>query len=134
MADRLRVVAPRVGRVHLLEHWGISKLEEAFDLDALADSGAAAIGRGDLRGNTPDAVAARIACVHACTATTAELADALSITTRSVRELRLLAPDPKLVRAVRLQMGLRAAIEVLPAFVRDSATVDYQAWSRVDAH
>jgi hypothetical protein len=134
MADRLRVVAPRVGRVHLLEHWGISKLEEAFDLDALADSGAAAIGRGDLRGNTPDAVAARIACVHAGTATTAELADALSITTRSVRELRLLAPDPKLVRAVRLQMGLRAAIEVLPAFVRDSATVDYQAWSRVDAH
>ena len=127
MADRVRVVVPRVRRENLLEHWGLSALEDHFDLDTLADSGAAAIGRADLRGNAAEAVAARIACVHSGSATTAELADALSITTRSVRALRLLEPDPKLVRAVRLQMGLRAAIEVLPAFVRDPAKVDYHA-------
>ena len=113
LADRVRQVVPRVTRAALLGHWGLLELTEGVDLATLAESGAAAVGVGALRGRDARVVAARGACVHAAmSASTTTLANALEVTTRTVRTLRATPPDPRLVRAVRLQMGLRALIDV----------------------
>ncbi|MES2638366.1 MAG: hypothetical protein V4850_02760 [Myxococcota bacterium] len=110
LADTVRALLPRVRRADLLAQWGLVALDEAEHLELLAEAGAAAIGAPALSGRADDTVAARRACVHATDAGPNALAEALGIAARTVRHLRGQAPDPRLVRAVRLQMGLRAAI------------------------
>lgn len=111
LADRARELLPRLTRADLLAQWGAPALEEAHDLATLAESGAAAVAAPELRGRSDGVVAARRACVHAGEAPTAALAAALGVSRRAVRALRHESPDPRLVRAVRLQMGLRKVVE-----------------------
>lgn len=110
LADRVRALLPRVHRADLLSQWGLPALVEAVDLDQLADAGAAAIGVAALAGRTDAVVDARRACVHATDAASGRVAAALGVTARAVRHLRTQARDPAFVRAVRLQMGLRANV------------------------
>lgn len=115
LAGRVRETCPRVERDDLLAQWGISEFSEVLDLPLLAVSGAAAIGTADLLGNLPAQHLARCACVHAAAGTPAYLiAQSLGITERGVRRLMKSAPDAAMVRAVRLQMGLRQMITVDP--------------------
>ena len=111
LADRVRAFIPRITRAELLRQWGIGELLEAFELGDLADAEAAAAGLGVLRGKTPAVVEARVACVHAAPAAGARaLAETLEISERSVARLRRENADPRWVRAVRLQMGLRVVV------------------------
>ncbi len=109
VADRVRAVVPRVTRTELLRHWGIEELVEAVDLGTLAEAGAAAVGITTLEGRHALVVEARRACAQATSADTFDVATALGLAPRTVRDLRAAAASPLLVRAVRLQMGLRAA-------------------------
>lgn len=109
LPDRVRSLLPRLTRADLLAQWGIPSLAEGDALEHLADSAAAAAGVGALVGLSTPVVEARRAAVHACRDTPAsQVADALAVTPRCVRKLRLQEPDAALVRAVRLQVGLRA--------------------------
>ncbi len=129
LAERVRALLPRVKRTDLLAHWGIEGLEPAFCLRQLADAGAAAIAVSRLGGRGADVVQARRACVAAAPRdlSAADLAAALGVATRTVRHCRGEPADPTLVRAVRLQMGLRALVAPPEqgTFVRDGATFDY---------
>lgn len=111
LVTRVRETCPRVVRADLLRQWGVAEFGELVRMDLLAQSGAATIAAADLRGNTPDVVAARLACVHAAAGEpVAVIAAALAIDERSVRRHLARAPDAALLRAVRLQMGLRSMV------------------------
>lgn len=127
LADRVRALLPRVKRVDLLAHWGIDALDPAFCLGQLADAGAAAIAVSRLMGRGIDVVEARRACVAAAPSdvSTADLAAALGVATRTIRDCRGAPVDAGLVRAVRLQMGLRTVVVSAEegSFVRDASPV-----------
>jgi hypothetical protein len=111
IAERVRGTVPRVRREDLLAQLGVAELGEARDLPRLADAAAAAVGVASLVGRQTEVVRGRLAAVHAMPdAATIDLARALGVTTRAIRQCRQEAPDPTLVRAVRLQLGLRAAV------------------------
>ena len=109
LAERVRALLPRVNRRDLLEQWGIQRLDEAEALHHLSEAAAAAVGLPSLTGRQTIVVAARRAAVHACRGPATEaVAAALGLTSRAVRKLRAQPPNSELVRAIRLQMGLRA--------------------------
>lgn len=112
LADRVRTLLPRLQLADFLQHWRLAELVEADHLESLAAAGAASIGVGALSGRTEEHVAARRACVHATIAESGLVGEALGISQRQVRHLRTQAPNPDLVRAIRLQMGLRAGVPV----------------------
>jgi hypothetical protein len=79
--------------------------------DALVDAAAAAVGIPNLEGNHADAVRARRAAIEvASAATSSELARMLGMTPQGIRRLRRVPADPEVVRAVQLQLGLRARV------------------------
>lgn len=111
IADRVRKLAPRVQRADLLAQLGVLRLDEALSLPVLADAAAATVGVATLDGNGADVVRARLAAVHGAAEIPArEVAAALGVTDRTVRKLREREPEAALVRAVRLQVGLRLAL------------------------
>ncbi len=111
IAERVRKLAPRLQRRDLLDQLGVDSLDEAVHLDTLADAAAGAACVATLEGRCAEVVRARLAAVHAALEHPAPaVAKALGVTDRAVRKLRLQAPEPAMVRAVRLQMGLRAAL------------------------
>lgn len=123
LAERVRAALPRVTRTALLEHWGISEISPEFKLALLPESGAAAIGTR-LTGRSQAVVAARRACVRVgleAGVTVQQIAEALDLAERTVRDLRAASPDPRMVAAVRLQMGVRVAIAPVdePIFVAE---------------
>lgn len=113
LADRVRAILPRLSRTDLLRHWGLDELVEAFDLSLLNEAGAAAAGVAALVGNPAPIVRARRACVHAAEGVSAaDVARVLDISARVVRKHRSLPVDSRMVRAVRLQIGVRLGTPV----------------------
>ncbi len=83
LVERVRAIAPRLRRRDLWREWGCEELESVA-LPLLAESAAAA------------------------GFATSEVAEALGLTLRAVQRLRLRPAAPELVRAIRLQRGLRS--------------------------
>ncbi|MBI4951865.1 MAG: hypothetical protein HY908_07505 [Myxococcales bacterium] len=80
------------------------------DLGLLEDAAAAAFALTELRGRTPEAVAARHAAVHAagCAVPVRQMAELLGAGERTIERLRAQPCAPGLVAAVRGQWRLRA--------------------------
>jgi len=115
---RVRALLPRLRREHLLAKLGVTRLERGHDLTDLEDAAAAIIGKPTLVGRAALVHRARhaaVAVARAEGATTARMAELLGMSRRSVR--RLLRKDPRAayVRAVGLQLGLRALRAAPPA-------------------
>lgn len=111
ISERVRTLLPRVTRADLLAHWGLESLEEGFDLGRLAEAGAAAAGVASFRTRSKQVVAARRACVAVAAGHDADVvARALGLSPRTVRRLRADEPPAAMVRAVRLQLGLRLGV------------------------
>lgn len=107
---------PRVRRRFLLALVGIQRGPIAIELADLADAAAAALGLPELKGRGDANTVARLAAVHVMDglAPTKLLAEALSISTRAVQQLRTMSPWLPAVRAVGLQLRMRAAHRALP--------------------
>lgn len=104
---------PRIGRDDLLHHLGVMDLDAAeVRVDDLEEAAAAALALPELRGRGRDIAAARAAAARAIgeRADVATLAAALRVGERAARKLRRVEVAPELVRAVELQLRLRAAI------------------------
>jgi hypothetical protein len=106
---------PRLHEGELLAAAGWGELDLGAWVEStvgLADAAAAAAGRAHLEGGRGEAAAARRAAVAVGLELTepAEVSRLLGLTDRAVRKLRAEAPDPPLVRAIRRQLALRAAL------------------------
>lgn len=121
---RVREHLPRIDRRALLAHLPVYARDdgsEALDertglptrLDLLAEAACAAFALHDLRGRSPDACRARRAAVHAAgpSACSREVAEHLGIGTRALQSLRAQPIDETAIRAVTLQLRLRAAMQ-----------------------
>ncbi len=119
--DNLRRWLPRIDDRELLSHWGDLDLNGAVaNIADLATAAAAAYGVPVLRGNTSAVVQARRAAVHAMWTprvasgrerpATRVIAEQLGIGPRAVRKLRNQPACERGVRAVTLQLRLRAAM------------------------
>lgn len=123
-ATRSRVAAmlPRLRRDELLDELGLSgdaasSIDEApLDPTHRAGAAAASVGLAHLRARGQDEAAARLAAVHlaAGRVPVRELASALGVTPRAVFKLRVQLPLIALVRALALQLRMRAG-RMLPA-------------------
>ncbi|MDP2309520.1 MAG: hypothetical protein Q8P18_26090 [Pseudomonadota bacterium] len=120
LAARVREHLPRVRREHLLEHLGVPLLEACLVPEHLYEATTAAFAVPTLEPRTVAVVTARAAAVQAAHAElgTAGVAGVLLLASRTVRRLASVDVAPEALRAVRLQMALRAARPALPeAFV-----------------
>jgi hypothetical protein len=102
----------RLKREHILEALAMDDPDLVVDppADGLADAAAAAVCLPELD-NSAVGVAARIGAVHvAGDRTTAEIADLLGLSQRSIRRFRASPADPAVVRAIRQQLAMRAMI------------------------
>ena len=130
LPGRVREHLPRVCRGDLLVHVGVGVLEEAVHLEHLADAACAAFALPELKGRSAETVSARVAAVHAasgCSAAT--IAAALDLSPQTIRRMAAMPPRASAVRAVRLQMSLRAmrpAGEV--AFAREREAPAFASW------
>ncbi|MBM4369353.1 MAG: hypothetical protein FJ102_24280 [Deltaproteobacteria bacterium] len=108
---RVHAALPRLSRHQLLEILGVDELVPGFDIATLADAAAAAVATRDLSRRTPLVVEARRAAVELGSEHLYddELAALLGIHPRSIRKLRVRPVRLDLVRAIALQMGLRAS-------------------------
>ena len=102
---------PRVSDDQLAGYLGLASSEAPIRLDDLADCAATAFALRDLRGRPREATAARRAAIAAVAgrATTAELAELLGVSARAVSLLRRGPVRQEAVRAVRLQLLIRAS-------------------------
>jgi hypothetical protein len=108
---RVKALLPRLRRRELLAKYGLSQLDVGTSLDDLADAAAATVAAAALVGTRAPIVAARRAAIcfaRTQGATIADIAAWLSLTERAVRKLACQPADAKHVRAVGLQLGLRA--------------------------
>jgi hypothetical protein len=110
--NAVRELLPRVKRGDLLQHLGGEFAQAPLDLADAADSAAAALALIDLAGRGREAVLARAAGVRLLRphASQQSIARAFRMTERGVRSLLRVEVDPMLVRAIELQMRLRAAL------------------------
>ena len=127
-AQNVRTLLPRMRRDALLEcldpsDGGLARLLAAPELPpaehlapGLPEAAAAATALPDLDGRSTEVVAARHAAVHAVgvSAKLTSIADALSVTCRTVSRLRSEPAPPRLVRAVALQLWWRAGAGAAP--------------------
>jgi len=110
--EKVRQVLPRVDRRQLLDALGVTDLHPADGpLDLLPDAAAAAMALPHLRGSTREVRQARRAAAEVAgdRLRRKDLARLLHTSTPALRRDRGLRPDPALVRAIRLQLGFRAA-------------------------
>jgi hypothetical protein len=119
---RVRALLPRVDRDRLLAVLGHAALEPGASAAGLA-AAATAAGCDDLHRKSPTAMAAKVAAVavgRGLGLTTGPVAMLLGLDPRTVRRLARLPADPDLVRAIMLQLGLRAiAAPSAPSFVAE---------------
>ncbi|MBI4616103.1 MAG: hypothetical protein HY720_20975 [Planctomycetes bacterium] len=118
--DVLRDLLPDLPASDLVRHLGTEDLSPGCGLALLEDSAAAALGLWRLAGKARIVSRARAAAAHAGRefgATERELAAALRLTVRGVQGLLSASLEPDLVRAVRLQLGLRERLLGLAPFV-----------------
>lgn len=132
--DVVEVELPRFEGCTLPTRWGTGALSQPVALDRLADGTAAAFALPDLNGRSSEVVVARRAAVHAAWEHNShDVAAALCIAERTVRELRTLDSEPARIAAVRRSVSVRTAIAAnaiytpakpdFPRFVRESAAV-----------
>lgn len=109
LAAQVRAHLPRVRRADLIELLG-ADLDAQPRWETLAEAAAAAVAAPDLRADTPERVLARRAAVAVAVEAldTAQIAEILGLSRRAVQRLRAQEAPPALVRAVRLQLSLRA--------------------------
>jgi hypothetical protein len=108
---RVRALLPRLRREHLLAKLGVARLDRGHDLTDLADAAAAIIAQSKLAGRTVRVRRARHAAIAVARgegATTAQIAELLGVSRRSVRRLLGKGPRAAYVRAIGLQLGLRS--------------------------
>jgi hypothetical protein len=122
---RGRVVAVWT-REHVIEHLPRTKRSDLLAIarwdgapgatyEGLADAAAAAVALPNVDGNRADAVRARRAAIEVGSSLpTRELARLLGMTSQGIRRLRRAPVDADVVRAVHLQLGLRARPVVDP--------------------
>lgn len=110
IVNRVREFLPRVTRADMLRAVGLPAFEEVAGLDA--DAAAAAFGLPDVAGKGRSALAARAAAVHAAPpdCPTSDIARELGISPRAVQRMRKVKVPPAHLRAIRRQLGLRAAL------------------------
>ena len=118
-AAYVRALLPRVNRQQLVSCFGIDAPDRPVTtFESPAEATAAAAALPDLKGRSQEVVEARRAAVHAVGRglTAAQIGKTLNICKRTAKRLRKKPSEPRLVRAIRLQLGLRqpAATE-LPA-------------------
>ncbi len=124
LPERVREHFPRVTRAHLLAPLGVEGFDERRGLDA--DAAAAAFALPSLRGRAAEVVDARRALVAvAGDFEAAQVATALNISPRSVWRLAKVPPPEAHARAVRRQLGLRAALAARPLTVGESPAATY---------
>jgi hypothetical protein len=113
LRPRVRALLPRIRRADLLAKLAIKDLDAGGALDDLGDAAAAIIAVPVLIGRAPgiiDARRAAIAVARGQGADTARIAELLGISARAVRWLEGTAARPDHVRAIGLQLGLRARL------------------------
>lgn len=82
---------------------------------AVLDAAAAALALPNVDGNGADAVRARRAVIELFpSASTRDIARLLAMTPQGIRRLRRTAPDPDVVSAIQLQLGLRGRLVTDP--------------------
>jgi len=109
---RVALMLPRIRRRELVAELGADgDLTSAADLRAAA---AGALGIAGMDGRGVDRTHARVAVVHAAALPTASLAALLAITPRAVQQLRARVPSLAAVRAVDIQLRMRARFRALP--------------------
>jgi hypothetical protein len=109
---RVRAMLPRVDRARLLGLLGVDTLGPAFAPEHLVGAACAAAAIATLESRSPEALVARIAALHAGVPhlPVTGLDTLLGIPERTARRLRAHRPDPALVTAIGLQMGLRRTL------------------------
>ncbi len=109
---RVYAALPRVSRQQLLDILGLDTLAVGFEHATLIDSAAAAVAAPDLSRRTPLVVDARRAAIELGSdhLYDDELATLLGVHRRSLRKHRRRPVRLDLVRAIGLQMGLRAGL------------------------
>lgn len=115
IALRVKERLPRLKRDDLLRHVGVDRLDEAVHVAHLVDAATAAFALDALllRGEGARARAAAVVAAKGAVST-AEIAATLGVTVQSVTRLANAGAPPRDVRAVRLQMALRAGRPALP--------------------
>ncbi len=111
----LRSLLPRLARRELLEHLGVGDLAPGSSPQLLASSTEAALALPSLHGRAAPVLAARTAAVAVgrdLGLRTERIAELLQVSDRTVQRPSREGPRPELVRAVRLQMGLRERLGV----------------------
>jgi len=108
--EQVRSFLPRVNRRQLLAYLGLESLEEVDGpLELIVPAALSAAGLNDLSGRTREQAAARRAILELAGGQVpiARLARQIGVSARTLFRTRSLPPDPRLVRAIRLQLGLR---------------------------
>lgn len=103
---------PRIGHADLLRYLGVDAVEPADGpLEQIADAAAASLGLPGLSGRSARTVTARAAAVAVVgqRLSARQTADLLGCERSTVRRLRQRTVEPRLVLAVRLQLGMRRA-------------------------
>lgn len=111
--ERRGMFLPRTHREEVVERFPAGAFDERpLELGVLEDAACAALAIPNLHGRSPDVVSARRAVVHAVGPEVSDkvLGDCLDMRARVVRSLRALPPEPRIVRAVRMQALLRTPI------------------------
>ncbi len=113
LAERVALALPRVSPADLLPLLGAELSPLPLQLSPLADAAAGALALPDLDGQGAPRVLARRAAVQVALGSqlpVREVGDLLRITARSVRRIATEPAPDELVRAVCLQLRLRAAL------------------------
>lgn len=113
LAARFGARLPRVTREDLLTLLGVELVGGPIDLGPLADAAAAAMALPDLDGRDPERMAAKRAAVQvglAADLRVSQIAELLASPLRTVRRLAGAPARADLVRAVCLQLRLRAGL------------------------
>lgn len=129
LADRVATELPRFEGCTLPVRWSSAPFGHGIALAHLADAAAAVFALPDLQSRTSEAVLVRRAAVHAAAEFTSfQVANALGIAERTVREIRSQAVDPTLIQTVRRAVSVRVAaaelavpLAVSTLFVREQS-------------
>ncbi len=110
---RVRAALPRLSRADLLRHALVDDLTPGSTLSLLPQAAAAAIARPDLTGRQPDCRAAKAAAIQIVLQqglSTSFAGSLLRVPLRSAHRLKRTPVPAPLLKAIRLQLGLREAI------------------------
>jgi hypothetical protein len=132
-AGNVRALLPRVTRAQLVRRFGIDELaERAGPPDKLVEAASAALALPGITGRGASARAARRALLEIASGQLAvtRTAELIGCSARTLDRIRAIPPDQALVRAIRLQLGLRQAVAeaATGAFVAQQQRTVEQRW------